>query len=69
MDLDGNVTNVNYPNENYLDYLLKDKARPLVVNFKILHESDDVHIDDSGLINFNLPGEFEFRFIKERARL
>ncbi|MBP6826135.1 MAG: AAA family ATPase [Saprospiraceae bacterium] len=68
MDLDGNVTNVNYPNENYLDYLLKDKARPLVVNFKILHESDDVHIDDSGLINFNLPGEFEFRFIKEEGR-
>ena len=64
LDLDGNVTNINYPNENYLDYLLKDKTRPLVINFKIPTVSDDVHIDDSGFINLRRPGEFEFKFIK-----
>ncbi len=64
LDLDGNVINIYYPNENYLDYLLKDKTRPLVINFKIPTESDDIHIDDGGFINLRRPGEFEFKFIK-----
>ncbi|MEQ1747054.1 MAG: AAA family ATPase [Saprospiraceae bacterium] len=64
LDLEGNVTHVDYPTENYANYLLREKSKPLVVRFKIpMDDSDGIHIHEVGFINIKRPGEFEFRFV------
>lgn len=68
LDLDGNVTSVEYPTENYFDYLLKTRTKALTVTFRILTDSDDTHIDDFNNVYLRQPGEFEFKFHKEENK-
>lgn len=59
-DSDGNVINLEYPNENYLDYLLKNKQEVLVVCFK----TSSGYFIGTDLEFKNEEGEIEFIFKK-----
>lgn len=62
LDLDGNVTSVEYPTENYFDYLLKTRTKELAVTFRTTMYS---HLE--GLLDFPKErSEFEFKFSKMR---
>jgi len=62
MDLNGNVTSVEYPTENYFDYLLKTRTKELAVTFRTTKYS---HLE--GLMDFPKErSESEFIFSKMR---
>lgn len=59
-----NFISLNYPSENYFDYLLKHKSKALTIKFKITGFDEGIFIDSAGNLNLNNPGEFCFDFVK-----